>query len=415
MLEMIKAGNELVEKPSQVDIVDRISNLPWEVLDNILGRLPMDVVAKMSVLSKKWRNNWRNVSTITLAGERNVRVIYHVLLSHHLHIEKFTLSMLEGSIESADLTSWLDFLRRSGIKELTFEFNRTSHLNKTVGFSKLVSLCLTNFLTEAIVLENLIEGCPLLEKLKLLDFRIWDCLNINAHMLRSCRIEGSFKDVRIKSSPQLKDAYFNLTLRPGSHEWREQGVADYLVQFLGCLSQFKKLTLCGSILKIWAASRIRGKVIVSCDSLSVLALLNIGDDDADQLSALYILLQKASYLKEFSIKLGSTHHYERRITDARELFSTSTLNFRFDQLRFAKIDMGEVPSRTRRPDYEWKQEAGVALIKALFVSSPVLKEMVVKRSNCEVGFLRELLSVERASMDLLFKYFCSHCSRTFLT
>nr|GMC80716.1 F-box/FBD/LRR-repeat protein At1g13570-like [Ipomoea batatas] len=410
---MIKAENELVEKPSQVDIVDRISNLPWEVLDNILGRLQMDAIAKMSVLSKKWRNNWRNVSTITLAGERNVRVIYHVLLSHHVHIEKFTLSMLEGSIESADLTSWLNFLRRSGIKELTLEFNRASHLNKTIGFSKLVSLCLTNFLTEAIVLQSLIEGCPLLEKLKLLDFRIWDCLNINAHMLRSCHIEGSFKDVRIESSPQLNDAYFNLTLRPGSPEWREQGVANYLVQFLGCLSQFKKLTLCGSILKIWATSRIREKVIVACDSLNVLSLLNIGDDDADQLSAVYILLQKASYLKEFSIKLGSTP-YERRITDAGE-FNISKFNFRFNQLRFAKIDMGEVPSRVRRPEYEWKQEAGVELIKTLFVSSPVLKEMVVKRSNCEVGFLRELLSVQRASMDLLFKYFCSHCSRTFLT
>lgn len=256
---MVKAKNELVEKPSQVDdvdrtssvdTVDRISSLPWEVLDNILGRLQMDVVAKMSVLSKKWRNNWRNVSTVTLSGERNVRIIYHVLLSHHVHIEKFTLSMLEGSVETADLTSWLNFLRRSGIKELTFEFNRTSQLNKTIGFSRLVTLCLKNFLAEAVVLENLIEGCPLLEKLKLLDFRIWDCLNIDAHMLRSLQIEGSFKDVHIKSSPQLTDVYFNLKLRPGSHEWREQGVANYLVQFLGCLSQFKKLTLCGFILKV---------------------------------------------------------------------------------------------------------------------------------------------------------------------
>lgn len=57
-------------------------------------------------------------------------------------------------------------------------------------------------------------------------------------------------------------------------------------------------------LQIWATSCIREKVITACDSLSVLALLNIGDDDADQISAVYTLLQNASNLREFSIKVS---------------------------------------------------------------------------------------------------------------
>lgn len=38
--------------------VDRLSNLPLNVIDLILEHLPVHDVARMSILSKKWRDVW---------------------------------------------------------------------------------------------------------------------------------------------------------------------------------------------------------------------------------------------------------------------------------------------------------------------------------------------------------------------
>ncbi|VFQ74941.1 unnamed protein product [Cuscuta campestris] len=75
-LEHLVKANELMTNSSRVD---RLSCLPWVVLDNILGRLPIDDVAKMSVLSHMWKNNWKYVSQKP-ANKENVgnNIAFHI-------------------------------------------------------------------------------------------------------------------------------------------------------------------------------------------------------------------------------------------------------------------------------------------------------------------------------------------------
>ncbi|CAK9185951.1 unnamed protein product [Ilex paraguariensis] len=45
-------------------MLDRLSDMPWDILDNILGCLPIKDAVRTSVLSRKWRYTWVYLSNI---------------------------------------------------------------------------------------------------------------------------------------------------------------------------------------------------------------------------------------------------------------------------------------------------------------------------------------------------------------
>lgn len=400
-LERLLKITELMESPAQVD---RISNLPWEVLDNILGRLEIERVAMMSLLSRRWKNNWRRVSSVILLDPRNARCIYHVMLSHIGNIEKFTLFMPSFSFQIEDVITWLNLLRRNDVKEISLQLMSSCQfyqLSGIDGFSTLRSLTLESFTMEAEEFEELIDGCPRLESLKLLWFRICGCIRVNAHALRLLHLDGEFHDVCTEGSSNLTDVYINMEAHDMEPVKARHNNHMVRMQFLSQLSQFEKLTLGGSILKILATRRDLKQG--SCNALSVLSLRAVDSSDTDQISAVFTLLRSASNLKEVSIELNNTWHSGLCTRDVSYLC--------FKQLKSAKIDVqsgqGILPS-----DYDVKRDIALVLITRIMASSPVLREMVVNHSFCDIDFMREFASVPRASTQLMFKYFCNHCVAT---
>ncbi|XVF81858.1 hypothetical protein PTKIN_Ptkin15bG0189400 [Pterospermum kingtungense] len=85
---------------------DRISNLPWDVLNNILVHLPLKDAARTSLLSRKWRYKWASLSEFVITDKcitssmpykarwvEVVRRILHQVQSHNRGpIEKFKIS-----------------------------------------------------------------------------------------------------------------------------------------------------------------------------------------------------------------------------------------------------------------------------------------------------------------------------------
>ncbi|KAK2983922.1 hypothetical protein RJ640_017843 [Escallonia rubra] len=141
---------------------DVISNLPTDVIENILGRVPIQEAVKTSILSRKWLLNWSTLPELVFDREyfdflksRNsecdfVRGINKVLLLHSGPILKFVLSIPDIHIEDReDIDQWILLLSRKGVKELTFQNLGISHRLPTYLFSCLLlthlKLCSCDF------------------------------------------------------------------------------------------------------------------------------------------------------------------------------------------------------------------------------------------------------------------------------
>nr|XP_016470011.1 PREDICTED: F-box/FBD/LRR-repeat protein At1g13570-like [Nicotiana tabacum] len=117
------------------DEIDRISDLPTNVLDIIFKDVPFNELARTSVLSKKWRFFWTTHPTIILDGDffedisNNAglveydfnNIIDKILLQHLGPIDKFVLDVSTIDIYEWDLDHWLLYVTKKGVKELTLD------------------------------------------------------------------------------------------------------------------------------------------------------------------------------------------------------------------------------------------------------------------------------------------------------
>ncbi|KAL0432608.1 UNVERIFIED_CONTAM: F-box/FBD/LRR-repeat protein [Sesamum latifolium] len=176
---------------------DRISNLPGNVIDNILKFLPLHDAVRTSVLSKGWQYNWVTVPYLAfdwtfrnnLSGNyRTESIIYQVLLLHKGPIVKFKLGFC-GFKFGPDINNWLYFLSDHRVEELDlmytgydpdrpishhlFTFDHLMHLylanvefrppSTFKGFRRLLSLHLNGVQFEPEELNMFISMCPMLE------------------------------------------------------------------------------------------------------------------------------------------------------------------------------------------------------------------------------------------------------------
>lgn len=90
-----------------------LSNIPENIIDAILMRLPLRDTVRTSILSKKWRYNWCRLPELALD---------QTLLTLHVGpITKFTLSIANlGNYPKID--NLICFLSRNGIQHLVLQF-----------------------------------------------------------------------------------------------------------------------------------------------------------------------------------------------------------------------------------------------------------------------------------------------------
>lgn len=234
--------------PSPCDI---LSDLPDDVIENILIHLPLRDAVKTSVLSKKWRRNWVTLPHLVFDDTfRNMHprelllTIYQVLLHHPGPILKFTLSVpvLKSRAETKFLIS---LLASNGIQDLTLCISSSSrgclrlpgiffaclqlrhlHLSYCLfnppprfeGFDKLISIEFQDVTFTMNTLKTFICKCPLLERLTLKRCTNIGNLDIDAPKLKFLYIYGSWNTQGIigffRSLPVIE------SLNVGTHFWQ---------------------------------------------------------------------------------------------------------------------------------------------------------------------------------------------------
>jgi len=210
---------------NQDDHIDRISDLPCNVIDDILARLYIKDLVRTSILSKKWRYMWTSVPRLRFdddffdeyedlddPGPVASKVIRDVLMQHNGPIHKFDLFVPYGynfEITMEYIDTWIPILSRSikhlelvnfnthldqmpyivfSCKELTFFTFAGFNLSippDFCGFKRLLNLHLSSVTFESGVLESLLSGCPLLQTLKIDDCRGPEYFDFDAPTLKS--------------------------------------------------------------------------------------------------------------------------------------------------------------------------------------------------------------------------------------
>jgi len=231
-----------LEQAASIVTDDRISNLPVEVIHEIISLLPARAAARLSVLSRKWQyfyetlrcinfnlEEFRDENGMILHGKidqfmsrrlsiknpyelQKVKVATHSLFYAKLknHIDKCIELAIQGRIQELDLSFWHKhrlgcapftvpskfFQSQPQLTVLNLEGCRVSE-NGILGFPLLKILSLKHSQINNDNLFNMVYGCPRLESLILESCHKLGKVSLINHSLemlavRYCRGLGSF-------------------------------------------------------------------------------------------------------------------------------------------------------------------------------------------------------------------------------
>ncbi|CAH9126554.1 unnamed protein product [Cuscuta epithymum] len=210
---------------------DRISGLPGDLLDHILGFLPISDAARTSALSTVWRDVWLSLSQLIFdtnffdhirpfIAESAMSVINKILMKHNGPIRKFVFHFCmfylvrEDANKSrwVEFDEWLLFLTRNRVEELDLSFLPCAYILPDFIFScstlkklrlfgvfvepikapcifpNVTSLRLQHVLFDS---RNLLHSPTSLPMLKSLDCENISDFNITAPKLRSLKFFGA--------------------------------------------------------------------------------------------------------------------------------------------------------------------------------------------------------------------------------
>ncbi|XP_008236272.1 PREDICTED: F-box/FBD/LRR-repeat protein At1g13570-like isoform X1 [Prunus mume] len=403
--------------------LDRISNLPSDVLEQILSHLPIREVARTSVLSSKWR--YRTAMIRHLVFDKQcvstkkritfVDIVDHVLLGHIGPIHKFKLSHLDR-LATWDIDRWILHLSRNSIKEFVLEIEEVCcysipsylfscedmiHLElfsclikpppTFKGFRNLKSLVFQRVTLAQDAFQNLIACCPLLERLTLREFNFTH-LKIDAPNLKFLDVEGDFEDVIFQNTLNLADVCICTDTSVGQR-WACDSTHSMLVKFLVHLPHIQRLKIQGFFLQILALGALSAELPKPCLYLNFLSI-SVNFNDLREILTALCLLRSTPAVRELEISAAGSAFQE--ISADREGHSAlSEVNslygnwiFPFSQLRFVKMsDVSDV-------------KAELDFIRFLLLNSPVLEKIIVKPAYADDSWelVKQLLRLGRASV-----------------
>jgi len=267
---------------------------------------------RTSVLSGNWRKKWYTIPNLVfdtkhvpvpagtsrhpsaIIDNKFLKIVDHVLLIHSGPINMFKFSNFDQLGEDSlatDIDRWILHLIGRSIKKLVLEvwikdepykipwclFSYQSlHCLKLnwcclkpptmfEGFRNLKSLVLNLVRVDDDVLENLISGCPLLEKLRLQEIYSLNQINIHAPNLKFFEIYGEFEGISFNNTFQLTTIIVNswLDLTSESNQSRLSGCSSNLLKFFDHHPHIQNLEIRHYFLK------------VHCSSILILNLISI--------------------------------------------------------------------------------------------------------------------------------------------
>ncbi|XP_019418590.1 PREDICTED: F-box protein At1g80960-like [Lupinus angustifolius] len=204
------------------EIPDLTKKVPANVLSHILTFLPLDEAIRSGILSKKWKDLWRNTTHIELNEKKLIKplsqllisrkfvptkdvtkganryalLVYRIMFHHYGDLPSFRILHLWKSLLLGEVQSWVEYVlkTREGVQKLSLECELDNgemgewflfkddipKLNFSKGiFQSLGSLEMINY---NINCSNAFVGCKnlktlKLEKINLADRIINDILN----------------------------------------------------------------------------------------------------------------------------------------------------------------------------------------------------------------------------------------------
>ncbi|XP_060184795.1 F-box/FBD/LRR-repeat protein At1g13570-like [Lycium barbarum] len=376
---------------------DFLSNLPNNVIDVILMRLPCEEAVRTSILSKKWRYHWCRITELTIDTSlwetkkdklyptvKFTKIIYQLLTLHEGPITKFTLDI--ASLKSCPkIDNFIYFLSRNDIQQLVLRlpggklYNLPSSLFTCLqlrhltlnnclihppsafqGFDRLISLELRNVTISSELLGSLISHCPLLEKLVLEISEVSNIIEINAPNLRSFDFIGCIGSICLTNVSLLAKACLHCD-RSSSME------ADYFgfAKFFESCTALEGLLLHFSFPELEPGEPDEDEVPtrlpfdVNCVKCFYLPFLILGE--SYELSCVLCLIRSFPYLEYLEIQVAIEE--DNGIVESLELEHFSDV--KFNHLREVKIERfeGTMPE--------------MQLVKLLLAKSPVLVRILI--------------------------------------
>ncbi|XP_078154267.1 F-box/FBD/LRR-repeat protein At1g13570-like [Carex rostrata] len=321
---------ELQKDRDNIDINhDYIINLPADLKEKILLKLPLKEVVRTSILSSKWIDSWTWIPNLVFEENSTklgfIKMVDQVLRVHQGPIQIFKLDCKHDCNEA--IGRWMLILSRNNISdlELSFCFNKKCYIpfrfisclalervNLSYcifnvprffnGFPFLHTLYLSYFSMPGFGIEKLVSNCPLLYHLTLHLFLQQGCLRILAPNLISLDIMGEFHDIYLET-PKLASAC--VYLNPINQDFQKLSGAKHskesnITRALGRLSNIQNLKITGAFSDYLAMGPVPENLPVIFNNLTEISLeLRIGPDE---IATALCLLQNAPNLKELNIE-----------------------------------------------------------------------------------------------------------------
>lgn len=396
--------------------LDKISELPGHIMDQILSRLPIKDAVRTSILSRKWRYKWSSVPQLVFddqctstGGVPIQTIIDKVLLLHTGPIQKFMLSH-QGMCASSDIDHWILHLCRVSVNEIIldiwqgqyykiptslFKCQDLIHLelyrclvkipSTFEGFKILESLDLQVVELSPDELEALISRCPLLKRLTLRGLDGIKQINVEVGNLEWLEVEGALQDVAFGVMNRLKSVKIDFSDNIGDKCGPGDANSTNLHKLFQNLPKIETLEFENYSLKYLAIGNvpqtppndlIHLKYLFSC----------IDFNSTEEILTVMCLIRSSPKLKHVD--------FRNRAKD-QQTSTIGTMADFWEDHRASCLEQVQVISM----DGFSGSEPELEFIKFLLTSSPNLQKMTIRPESTsgEGKLLRELLRSRRAS------------------
>ncbi|KAL6533707.1 hypothetical protein OROHE_013540 [Orobanche hederae] len=370
---------------------DLITDLPINIMDTILGCLPLRDVVRTSILSREWRYKWISCPDIVfdfwfdqmfLGGHELEPLIYQILKLHKGPLLKFALQVPDLK-SNPDIDCWVRLLPNEILQDLTLHVSRGETHNLTPhlfnfqslrnlnlyncvfdpvsgfkGFGKLVNLELQRVALVPETFGKFIASCPSIESLRLINCTSFDCLEIVGPKLKCFEFHGVFGSVKFENCPFLRDV--KLTFSSMDFKRGNRFSLD-LVKSFSCLPALEDLQLQAYALEDLVEHGAPEKLLVSLEMLKNLHLSNMYFEKIEEISCAICFIRSCPNLQKLKITA----------------FTLDVVDCVADFLRSQRSPQSLTELKTVKMQLFSGNDAEMEFVKYLLASATALEEMTI--------------------------------------
>ncbi|KAJ3705171.1 hypothetical protein LUZ61_008876 [Rhynchospora tenuis] len=427
------AGHQRQKRRADIELnKDYLSRLPSEIIENILVKLPIKEAVRTSVLSSKCKSLWTSMPDLVFNEDTTesdlIRIVDKVLKVHQGPIQKFEVEQgRDKHVGEEVISRWLLVLSKNELKDLRLGFDM--HQNCKVpsslfsyqklenleisgctisapqcfqGLKLLRNLSLCSCELVGITIEKFVLGCPLLERLTLVDVVKDGCLMIRAPKLKQLVVLEEFTNLLLEA-PKL--IYATIYIKYMQTLPVYDGCKSKLLRAIGGLPNIEELDINSPFCEYLTSGPIPEKLPITFHHLKKI-LIDL-DEKRKVVDTALCIFQSAPNLKTLHLRTLCLTLPSQNIWEEQRIKQRITSISFLQQLEVAVILGNMILSEDG--------ESMLAFAKFILSTASQLEKLVVDKwsfndSVYGMGFMKKLLSLPRLSskavilVDKAFKY-----------